>query len=443
MIEGDIQLGPPAHPPCKPPGRVSRERPQDTLRADRSNGAIPHELLFGKNPATESRDGVVSSRRSVLVSPSLDETTIVSQPPIDQVSDLHPQLESLHRVFVSEIGQVDRDIVAYLDQFDRPQTHYGIVRYHFGYANSDLRPLPADEYLPRGKRLRPLICMLFCRMFALDNAVAAVVMMATEIMHSASLAHDDIQDKDAVRWGRPTIHALFGPDQAINTGDAMIGMVYHVLLTLRSRGVTPDILLDVLEVFNDAHLRMCEGQHLDLRYRFFDEVDLAEYLDMVSRKTASPCVCIADAISTLAACPQPTRETLHRFGLSLGMLYQICDDIRGIWCAPQAFGRQTGQDINQQRSSLPLLHAFRYGSAELREFLCQKASRPEPLSDAELAVVREEMAACGTSRYCREQATTQYEAALEALESLHMDCHEVQMLRGILRTCVASVDLQV
>jgi geranylgeranyl pyrophosphate synthase len=365
-----------------------------------------------------------------------------SQPPVDRASDLQPQLESLHRLFESEIRQVDREILAYLEQFDRPQTHYGMIRYHFGYANPDLRSLPAGEYLARGKRLRPLICMLFCRMFKLDPSIAAVVMTATEVMHSASLAHDDIEDKDSVRWGRPTIHALFGPEQAINAGDAMIGMVYQLLLALRLKGVPPDAILGVMEVFNHAHLRMCEGQHLDLRYRFFDDVELADYLDMVSRKTASPCVCIADAISTLAGSPPATRKTLSRFGQSLGMLYQICDDIRGIWCAPQALGRQIGQDITQQRSSLPLLYAFRHGSAELREVLRANTSKTEPLSEAQIEFVRKEMSACGASRFCREEATTHYEAALEALDALQMDCREMAVLRGILGACVASVDLQ-
>lgn len=363
-------------------------------------------------------------------------------PRVGQSSDLRPQLESLHRLFQAEIRQVDRDIVAYLDRLGGPASHYGIIRYHFGYADRDLRALAAGEYLPRGKRLRPLICMLFCRMFALDAEVAAVVMTATEVMHSASLAHDDIEDKDAVRWGRPTIHAVFGSEQAINAGDAMIGMVYQLLLTLRSRGVPPERVLEVVEVFNHAHLRMCEGQHLDLHSRFFDAVTLADYLDMVSRKTASPCVCIADAISTLAESPSATRETLSRFGESLGMLYQICDDIRGIWSAPGALGRQIGQDINQQRSSLPLLYAFQHGSAELREALRANAQRAEPLSDAELAFFRDQMTACGAGQFCRAEATTHYRAALDALDALQRDGREMDALRGILGACVSAVDLQ-
>jgi geranylgeranyl pyrophosphate synthase len=140
--------------------------------------------------------------------------------------------------------------------------------------------------------------------------------------------------------------------------------------------------------------------------------------------------------------PQTTRKTLSKFGQSLGMLYQICDDIRGIWSAPQALGRQIGQDITQQRSSLPLLYAFRHGSPELRQVLRDNASRTEAMSEVQLEFVRKEMTACGASRFCREEATTHYEAALEALDMLQMDCREMSVLRGILGACVASVELQ-
>jgi len=147
-----------------------------------------------------------------------------------------------------------------------------------------LRLRAADDYLPRGKRLRPLICSLFCRLFALPSDAAVVVITATEIMHAASLAHDDIEDHDAVRWGRPTLQSAFGLEQAINVGDSFIGVVYQLRLTLGSRGVDPAVVTKVIEVFNSTHLRMCEGQHLDLRSRYSDDLTVAEYLDMVSRK---------------------------------------------------------------------------------------------------------------------------------------------------------------
>ena len=353
---------------------------------------------------------------------------------------LGAKLESLHKYFEAEIHGIDGELVAYMETFDRPPMHYGMILYHFGYADRGLKKLPTADFLPRGKRLRPLICMLFCRMFKLAPDISAIVMMATEVMHSASLAHDDIEDRDAVRWGRPTLHSLFGLEQAINVGDALIGMVYQLLLTLRSHGVPAATVVDVIDVFNVAHISMCEGQHLDLRYRYFDSVSVDEYLAMVSHKTAAPCVCIADAISVLADVPLPLRQVLRQFGESLGVLYQICDDIRGIWSKPESLGRQIGQDVSQERASLPLLYAFQHGSAELRRLMRESSQAPEPLAAAEIAFLRQEMADCGASRFCREEATKHYRAALAALDALQMDTREVAVLRAILGAAFASVD---
>lgn len=375
-----------------------------------------------------------------MIVPSFSEAIPVDTQPVTPARNVGPKLESLHQYFEAEIREIDRELVAYMDKFDRPPIHYGMIRYHFGYADSDLKVLSTADYLPRGKRLRPLICMLFCRVFKLAPDISAVVMMATEVMHSASLAHDDIEDRDAVRWGRPTLQSLFGLEQAINVGDALVGIVYQILLTLRSRGVPPSALVEVIDVFNATHLSMCEGQHLDLRYRYFDDISVAEYLDVVRRKTAAACVCIADAISILAEVPPRSREALRRFGESLGILYQICDDIRGIWCEPEALGRQIGQDVSQQRASLPLLYAFKHGSPELRDVLRKSSGRPEPLTEAEIDFIRQELAVCGASRFCHDEATTHYQAALAALDSLQMDSREVAVLRAILSASFASVE---
>jgi len=351
-----------------------------------------------------------------------------------------PTLETFHRQFEAEILEVDRALVAYFDRFEWPPSHYGLIRYHFGYADRDLRPRGPGDYLPRGKRLRPLICSLFCRLFRLPTDAAVVVIMATEVMHGASLTHDDIEDHDAVRWGRATIQSAFGLEQAINAGDALIGMVYQLLLSLESAGVEPRRIVDVLAVFNATHLRMCEGQHLDLRYRYSDDLTVAEYLDMVSRKTAAPCVCIADAISILAGATAQTRETLRRFGQNLGILYQICDDIRGIWCAPDALGRQVGQDVNQRRASLPLLYGFKHGSAALRDVLQKGARRADPLSESDLEFIRQELSTCGAGRMCREEAERYYDAALSALTEFGQQSREVDLLRGVLTAAYASVN---
>src|SRR5262249_1665778 len=228
-------------------------------------------------------------------------------------------------------------------------------------------------------------------------------------------------------------------EQAINVGDALIGMVYQILLALRAHGVPPSTVVDVIDIFNKTHLSMCQGQHLDLHYRYFDDVSIENYLDMVTQKTAAPCVCIADAISVLAEAPAQLRNPLRQFGESLGVLYQVCDDFRGIWCEPDALGRQIGQDVNQQRASLPLLYAFQRGSSGLRDVLRKGSESPEPLTDTEIAFIRQELEVCGARRFCHEEATKHYRAAVAALEEFGAKTRELMVLHAILGAAFASV----
>ncbi|MCB1598523.1 MAG: polyprenyl synthetase family protein [Rhodanobacteraceae bacterium] len=349
-------------------------------------------------------------------------------------------VDQLHRHFAPEIAEIDRMLLAYLDGRGPPGTHYGMLNYHFGFADASLQALPEGGYLPRGKRLRPLICMLLCRVFGLPRNVAAPLMTAAEVMHSASLAHDDVQDRDAVRWNRPTLHAAFGLEQAINVGDALIGMVYHVLLGLAAEGVSPAHTLEVVAAFNRAHLLMCEGQHLDLSTRYDLVAGAEAYFDMVERKTGAACVCIGESIAILAATSAQARSTLIEFGRSLGVLYQICDDVRGIWSPPDALGRDIGHDLVLQRPTLPLLHASQHGSAELKAMLSREAGRESPLSTDALDFIRAELAACGAGRYCLDAALLHHEAAHAALIGMDRECAEMNVLRGMLDACIASVE---
>lgn len=346
----------------------------------------------------------------------------------------------LHRGFAAEIADIERALVSCLHRLGEPASHYGMLRYHFGFADAELRALTESAYLPRGKRLRPLICLLFCRIYGVPEPVATALMMAVEVMHSASLAHDDIEDCDAVRWNRPTLQAVFGLEQAINAGDTLIGMVYQLLLELTGQGVAPAQTLDVIAAFNRAHLRMCEGQHLDLKRRCDDASGAAGYLDMVERKTGAPCVCIGESVAIVAALPAQTRATLGEFGRSLGTLYQICDDVRGLFSQADALGREIGHDLLLHRPSLPLLYACQHGSTALRSMLQADPGRATPLSPAELSFVRSELVACGAGRYCRDEAVRHYDVALTALNALNRDGIEIRTLRGLLDACLASVE---
>jgi geranylgeranyl diphosphate synthase type I len=260
-------------------------------------------------------------------------------------------------------------------------------------------------------------------------------------MHSASLAHDDVQDRDDLRWNRPTLHAAFGLEQAINAGDAMIGMVYQLLLGLTAQGVAPVLTLEVIDAFNRAHLLMCEGQHLDLSFRHDTVASAGDYLEMIERKTGAACVCIGESIAILASAPAQTRQALVEFGRSLGILYQICDDVRGIWSLPDALGREIGHDVLLQRPTLPLLFASQYGSVELRALLLGASVQEAALTAVELNSIRAGLAACGADKYCLDAAIFHHQAAHAALTLMDHECAEIDALRAMLDACLGSVEV--
>jgi geranylgeranyl pyrophosphate synthase len=276
---------------------------------------------------------------------------------------------------------------------------------------------------------------------ALRGDLTRTIMMACEVMHGASLLHDDIEDRDGVRWGRPTVDSLFGADRAINVGDGLIGLVYRLILGLRTHGVREGAVLDVLQVFNETHVRMCEGQHLDLTFRYCDGIGVGEYVAMISRKTAAPCECIAEAISILTECPTGTRRELRDFGHALGMLYQVCDDIRGIWSDPDALGRPAGQDVWLGRPTLPLIYGFERGSEGLRSLLRERGAHPDGIPPEALVVIRRELERAGVKELCLRDARRYFGEARDAMRRLGRDCRESHVLQGILDACVASVGL--
>ncbi len=185
-------------------------------------------------------------------------------------------------------------------------------------------------FLSGGKLLRPLLLLLSARAVgeitprsspALVRAAAAV-----ELLHTASLAHDDMVDASAERRGVPSLHNAFGTTTAILVGDLFYARFFQELAALP--GVSPALRVRVLDLFLEVTARMCEGEILEEQMRS-DGVDpsFEEYLHITETKTASllSACCRAGAALNFAA--DPVTEALAGFGRSLGLLFQIADDL--------------------------------------------------------------------------------------------------------------------
>ena len=168
-----------------------------------------------------------------------------------------------------------------------PEALYGMLRYHLGWVDTAFQPTAHKA----GKRLRPIFLLLACEAQVCgtqsgDWQRALPAAAAIELLHNFTLIHDDIEDRDRTRRGRPTLWAIWGEPQAINAGDALFTLAYRSLFNLQTTGIPPETVLRAVNLYTDAILHITEGQHLDLSFEGENEVDEATYLTMIQGKTA-------------------------------------------------------------------------------------------------------------------------------------------------------------
>jgi geranylgeranyl diphosphate synthase type I len=255
-------------------------------------------------------------------------------------------------------------------------TYYGMMHYHLGWVDETLEAVQR----PGGKRLRPLLCLLACEAAGGEMKRAVPAAAAIEIIHNFSLAHDDIQDGDAMRRHRPTLWKVWGVPQALNVGDGLFALGHVAMASLADRGVPASHVLAARQVLDQACLALIHGQYLDVSFEKRAEVGEAEYLEMVAGKTAALFCCALELGSLLADADHSVVAHYRRFGHSLGLAFQMIDDILGVWGNPAVTGKPAASDILQRKKTLPVIYALRTSPA-LRHMYAQEIEGDRVLVD--------------------------------------------------------------
>ena len=232
---------------------------------------------------------------------------------------------------------------------------YLSLRYHMGWCDQDGNPRHDAE----GKRLRPALLLLACQAAggATESALAAA--SAMELVHNFSLIHDDIEDRDVQRRHRPTVWAIWGEPKALTAGSVMFNLAF---LALSQSGKVPDErLLYASSRLTQSSLEMIEGQYLDISFEQRLDVTTAEYMDMISRKTGALISCALEVGAFIGSGDRETASLMAEAGRHLGNLFQIRDDILGVWGDPSVTGKDVGSDIMRKKKSFPVVHALENG----------------------------------------------------------------------------------
>lgn len=269
-----------------------------------------------------------------------------------------------------------------------------------------LDPLIAEYPARGGKMLRPSICIANARVFggSLDSAVGCAA--AIELLHNALLIHDDIQDGSELRRGRPTLHAMHGAALAINAGDAMLFTAFLPLLDAL-RPCSPNAARMVLDVTVTMARQTAEGQALELGWRDRNVTNLreADYLRMALKKTAwMGMIWPAQLGAIVGSNGRVDPERMIRFGMFLGLAFQIEDDLRNLSDDP-GYGKERNGDLAEGKRTLMLIHVLGAASPAERQRIDALLASPRSVrSPSEIEWLAELMAEHGSIDHARKVA---------------------------------------
>ncbi|HOT90017.1 MAG TPA: polyprenyl synthetase family protein [Anaerolineae bacterium] len=287
-----------------------------------------------------------------------------------------------------------------------PELLYGMLHYHLGWADADFKPVTQKT----GKRLRPIFLLLACEAHGGDWQAALPAAAAIELLHNFTLIHDDIEDRDRTRRGRPTLWAVWGEPQAINAGDALFALAYHSIINLQASALPSDLIVRIISHYSRAILKITEGQCLDLSFETCQEITETAYLAMIHNKTAVLIGLACELGGMIAGASEEQVIALREFGEHLGMAFQMQDDLLGLWGNPEKTGKPVGSDLRNHKKTLPIL----YGMAHSADFAAL-VTTCDTSDDAAIARGLALLEATGSREYVQAQAYRYHQAALDAL----------------------------
>lgn len=224
---------------------------------------------------------------------------------------------------------------------------------------------PLDYILSLGgKRIRPVLALMSCEMMGGKVEDALHAAYAVEIFHNFSLIHDDIMDVAPLRRGQETVHIKYDTNTAILSGDAMLIYAYKYL------GLYEDHLVpQLMRNFTETSILVCEGQQLDMDFETRLDVEITEYMEMITNKTA---VLLAESLrmgAIIAGADKTSQQHFYDFGRNVGIAFQMQDDILDTYGENHKVGKQKGGDIIQGKKTYLYLKALELSTETQRKEL--------------------------------------------------------------------------
>lgn len=274
-----------------------------------------------------------------------------------------------------------------------------------------------------GKRVRPALALIACNIYSDDIEAAVSPALGVEVFHNFTLLHDDLMDGADKRRNKETVHKKWNPNTAILSGDAMLIASYQLI------GATdPAYLKEVLPLFTKTALAICGGQQYDMEFESRLDVTESEYIRMIEMKTAVLLACSLKMGALIGGAPSADADLLYRYGISLGLAFQLQDDLLDVYGNPVSFGKNIGGDILCNKKTFLLINALHQADPQEKATIIDWLQKKNFDSSEKIAYFTDLYSRLGVRRMTEERIAYYYGKAQKGLSSLAVDPDRLSVL---------------
>lgn len=277
-----------------------------------------------------------------------------------------------------------------------------------------------------GKRIRPALVLMAYNLYREDVEKAIRPAIGLEVFHNFTLLHDDLMDQADKRRNKPTVHKVWNANTAILSGDAMLIAAYQLI------GETaPEHLKEVLDLFTRTALEICGGQQYDMEFESRMDVSEEEYLEMIRLKTAVLLACSLKTGAILGGVSREDAENLYRFGINIGLAFQLQDDLLDVYGDTKTFGKNIGGDILCNKKTFLLINALRRSEGEQKAQLEHWIARKDFDAAEKIAAVTNIYNVLGLKELSEAKMQTYYAEGMKNLAVLSVSEERLAVLKEV------------
>ena len=272
-----------------------------------------------------------------------------------------------------------------------------------------------------GKRLRPLLTLATCDALGGDIDAAKNQAIGVEMFHNFTLLHDDVMDKADMRRGKATVHCKWNEATAILSGDAMLTLATQFMT--KGDGTKS---WDIISLFNVTAMEVYQGQQYDMDFELRDDVSVEEYLEMIRLKTSVLLGCACKLGAIMAGAFDSEQKAFYKYGVKLGLAFQLQDDYLDTYGDPEIFGKNIGGDIINDKKTWLLISALNEDSSgEIKNLVANQNIDPKEKISKVKAIYDQ----LNLGNRCKELMEKYATEAIDALKTVGLSDNDMEFFK--------------